>query len=188
LDTSLITANLASVKTLDASASTGGVVFDATASNATLTGGSGNDDLADGSGNDIISGGAGADTITGGSGNDSLDAGAGDDVVIASSVNTKDTIAGGDGTDTLSLAAMIATSTTEVTGTGVSGFEVLETTAGLTQDMLMIPNSSIAAVRLNTGTTVLQSAPAVTTATFKGAATYMDAPCLPSFQFVTTRR
>jgi len=91
-------ADMTALKTLNASANSGGVTYDATALNVTLTGGSGNDTLTDGAGNDVINGGAGNDTINGGNGNDNINAGDGNDTVVLSTVTKDESVDGGAGT------------------------------------------------------------------------------------------
>jgi Ca2+-binding RTX toxin-like protein len=143
----------ATAKTIDASAATGAVTAAAvSAISNTLTGGSGNDALTDAAGNDTISGGAGADTITGSTGNDSIDGGAGNDRVSVSGIDKYDVIKGGDDTDTLVLGAALAYSTTADTndGVGISGFETLELTAAVAQDMTALSGNSIKTVTVNT--------------------------------------
>ena len=134
--------NLASaLTTLDATANSGGVTFDASVAGTTLKGGSGNDDLAGAAGNDVITGGAGNDTLAMGAGGiDNVDGGAGDDSVTLTGLTKDDTVAGGAGTDTLITAAAIAyddeaTPTPIDVGVNISGFEVFRNTAALTQDM-----------------------------------------------------
>jgi len=128
--------------TLDASANTGGVTFDAAlAAGTTLMGGSGNDDLQGAGGNDVITGGAGDDTLAmGGGGIDHVDGGAGNDNVTLSGFTKDDTVSGGDGVDTLITGAAIAYDDEAVptpidAGVNISGFEVLRNTAAITQDM-----------------------------------------------------
>jgi Ca2+-binding RTX toxin-like protein len=125
------------VTTLDATGNSGGVTFNATASNTTLKGGTGNDVLSDGAGNDVITGGAGNDTLTGGAGNDNIDGGAGDDVAVVTGIDKDDTVTGGEGTDTLSMASGTAYSATVSDGSGISGFEVISNTgaAAMTQNI-----------------------------------------------------
>ena len=138
---------LANVTHLDASENSGGVTFDGAGAEMTISGGSGNDVLTEGSGNDVLTGNAGNDTLTGGTSNDHIDAGAGNDVVVASNIDENDTIAGGEGTDVLSLGAAVAYSTTNTDdGAGVTGFEVLSHSAGITQNMKALPNTDISAV------------------------------------------
>ncbi|NUH63772.1 DUF4214 domain-containing protein [Sulfitobacter sp. S0837] len=95
---------LTSVKTVDASASTGNVTVDVTgnandvtmtggAGVNTFTGGAGKDTIDGGEGNDVLVGGAGADVLIGGAGDDNLSGGAGADMLT-----------GGDGADTFTFA------------------------------------------------------------------------------------
>lgn len=95
---------LTSVKTVDASASTGNVTVDVTgnandvtmtggAGVNTFTGGAGKDTIDGGEGNDVLDGGAGADVLIGGAGDDNLSGGAGADMLT-----------GGEGADTFTFA------------------------------------------------------------------------------------
>jgi Ca2+-binding RTX toxin-like protein len=154
-------ADMTAVTSLDASDNSGGVTYDATASNTSLTGGSGNDTLTDGAGNDTIAGGAGDDTLTGGNGNDHIDGGAGNDVVVLSSVTKNDTVMGGDGADTLSLAAgttytASAGAVTAKAGANISGFEVISNSATLTQNMGGLGENSITTLAIGSGTATIQ--------------------------------
>jgi Ca2+-binding RTX toxin-like protein len=107
--------------------------------NDTIEGGAGNDTITGNGGNDTITGGAGNDTITTGAGNSNVDAGTGDDtVILASNLDSNDVINGGDGSDTLSIGAAVTASN----ATGVSGFEVLQDTGSITQDMVQFINNS----------------------------------------------
>jgi Ca2+-binding RTX toxin-like protein len=159
-------ADMAAVTTLDATGNSGGVTYNATASNATLKGGTGNDVLTDGAGNDVITGGAGNDTLTGGASNDNIDGGAGDDQIVLSAVTKDDTVTGGEGTDTLSLAAGTTYSATVSAGSGVSGFEVISNTGGatMTQNLSGLGTNAITTLSLGggTGTATIQEA-AITT-------------------------
>jgi len=161
--------SLTAVKTLDASKSTGGITYGATATHTTLTGGSGNDSLAGAAGNDVINGGAGNDTITAGAGNDSVDAGAGNDIAVLTAVTKDDTVLGGDGTDRLSIATAIAYTASSSTDDSVNikGFEALTTTAAITQNMVGLnANNTIATFVVGVaGTTVLQNTVGLTTVT-----------------------
>jgi len=163
-------ADMTAVTTLDATGNSGGVTYDATASNATLKGGSGNDTLTDGAGNDVITGGAGNDTLTGGASNDNIDGGAGDDTVVLATVTKDDTVTGGDGTDVLSLAAGTTYSATVSAGSGISGFEVIQNTTGatMTQNMSGLGTNAIDTLALGggTGTATIQEA-AITTVNTK---------------------
>jgi hypothetical protein len=138
------------VTTLNAANNAGGVNYNASASNATLTGGTGNDVLSDGAGNDVISGGAGNDTLTGGPGNDNIDGGAGDDVAVLSSVTVDDTVTGGEGTDTLSLAAGTTYTAVLSSGSGISGFETISNAGGaaVTQNMSGLGANTITTLAL----------------------------------------
>jgi len=134
--------NLATaLTTLDASANTGGVTFTASVAGTTLTGGAGNDGLTGAAGNDVISGGEGDDTLAmGAGGDDNVSGGAGNDTVTVTALTEDDTIDGGDGVDTLVIGAAIAyDDEAEPTpiddGVNISGFEVLRSTATLTQDL-----------------------------------------------------
>ncbi|MEC7187035.1 MAG: hypothetical protein VXW45_01175 [Pseudomonadota bacterium] len=140
--------------TLDASANTGGVTFtSALATGTTLTGGSGNDVLTGATGNDVITGGAGNDTLTITGGKDNLSGGAGDDTITATGADKNDTVAGGDGTDTIKLGSALAyddeSTPTVNDAANITGFEKLESTATLTQDMAAL--SGIVAVETESG-------------------------------------
>ena len=157
--------NLASeLTTLDASANTGGVTFLASVAGTTLTGGAGNDGLTGAAGNDVISGGAGSDTLAmGAGGDDNVSGGAGNDTVTVTALTEDDTIDGGDGTDTLVISAAIAYDDEAVPtpiddGVNISGFEVLRSTATLTQDLAALD-----------GIVALASASGVMTATEAGS-------------------
>ena len=157
--------NLATaLTTLDASANTGGVTFTASVAGTTLTGGAGNDGLTGAAGNDVISGGAGNDTLAmGAGGDDNVSGGAGDDTVTVTALTEDDTIDGGDGVDTLVISAAIAYDdeaqpTPIDDGVNISGFEVLRSTATLTQDLAALD-----------GIVALASASGVLTATEAGA-------------------
>jgi len=145
----IASADMTAVTTLDASENSGGVTYNATASNAALTGGSGNDTLTDGAGNDTIMGGAGNDALTGGTGNDHIDGGAGDDTITLSNVTENDTVTGGDGIDILALADGTTYSATESAGSGISGFEVIATAgAAMVQNMSGLGENSIATLAI----------------------------------------
>ena len=152
--------NLASeLTTLDASANSGGVTFDAGDAGTTLTGGAGNDALTGGTGNDVISGGAGDDSLVMVSGIDDIDGGAGNDTVTVAGLTEDDSIDGGDGVDTLIIGAAIAYDdealpTAIDDAVNISGFEVLRGTAALSQDMAAL-----------SGIVALQSTGGVLTAT-----------------------
>lgn len=118
------------ITTVDASANTGGVTFNAGASTAavTATGGSGNDVLNfanatatsvvtanGGAGNDIITGGAAADVLSGGEGNDILTGGA-----------NGDTLTGGAGDDVFDYNAL--------TDSGLTGGGTITTTVDTITD------------------------------------------------------
>lgn len=92
----------ANLATVSASAVTGAVTVDASASTAdmTMTGSlTGANTLTGGTGADTITGGTLADTLTGGNGNDTIDGGAGNDALNGGLGN--DTITGGIGNDTI---------------------------------------------------------------------------------------
>jgi len=154
------------VETLDASANTGGVTFDANVATGTsLTGGSGNDDLQGAGGNDTIMGGAGDDTLRMGSGGeDHLDGGAGNDTVYAGGATKLDTITGGDGVDTLVLDSALSYDAEAATpvndAANISGFEILSNAGSITQDMT--PLTGITTVVAAAGVATLTEA-AVTT-------------------------
>ncbi len=119
------------LKSIDASAATGGLTVGTVAgvTDLSITGGAGDDNITGSGNNATVMGGAGADTITAGGNNDVIDAGAGDDIVYTGGgLNEFDSVAGGAGTDTLALTSSITHSTTSTAtqaGTRISGFEVL---------------------------------------------------------------
>jgi len=151
-------ADMTALTTLNAADNSGGVTYNATASNATLTGGTGNDTLTDGAGNDTISGGAGADTLSGGAGNDSIDGGAGNDVVTVATATKDDIVTGGDGVDTLVLGTGTTYSATVSDGSGISGFEVISNAGDITQNMSGLGTNSIATLAIGSGTATIQEA------------------------------
>ncbi|MDC0933969.1 calcium-binding protein, partial [Gammaproteobacteria bacterium] len=145
--------DMTSLESLDASENSGGVTYNASATNVALTGGTGNDTLADGPGADTIMGGAGNDALTGGTGNDHIDGGAGNDTVtlssVAGSITKDDTVTGGDGVDTLVLAAGTTYTAEESAGSGISGFEVIATAgAAMVQNMSGLGENSIATLAI----------------------------------------
>ncbi|MDA9019555.1 Hint domain-containing protein [Flavimaricola sp.] len=123
-------------------------VFDASASNAPITGGygnAGNDSLVGGSGGDSLYGGADADSLSGGRGDDTLFGGDDADVFTVQSGDGADTVYGGEGgvdLDMLDLTGLtdgadVVMSGEEagtVSGAGstvdFSGIEVFDLTAG----------------------------------------------------------
>jgi len=151
--------NSSSLKTIDASASTGAFIMGAAigTSAVTLTGGAGNDTLIGSAGNDSISGGDGIDSIQLGSagGNDTLNGGGGNDTFIftdttfTNDLTSADVIIGGDGTDTLSFgnAAAGATATINLTTvgllTGVSGIERLVLSSTDTDQTLTVDDNIV---------------------------------------------
>lgn len=140
--------------TLDASTNSGGVTFtSALTTGTTLTGGSGNDVLTGATGNDVLTGGAGNDTLTITAGKDNLSGGAGDDIITATGADKDDTVAGGDGTDTIKLATALSyddeSTPTVNDAANITGFEKLESTATLTQDMAAL--SGVVAVETESG-------------------------------------
>lgn len=103
---------LATVATLDASASTANVSVAALTVASTITGGSGNDSLTGGANNDSITGGSGNDTLGGAAGIDNISGGDGDDSITGAGGN--DILSGGAGDDTFAdAAADLDTLTTE---------------------------------------------------------------------------
>jgi len=146
------------LKTIDASGSTAGVSVTAINSKTTITGGSGNDTLTGSSGNDTINAGAGNDSLVGSAGNDSLDAGAGTDTVSldGSTVDENDIISGGEGTDTLKLTVAIGYTTTTNTddGSGVTGFEKINLSGSVTQNMKALSGNTITGVTMATAGSV----------------------------------
>lgn len=109
--------------TVDASASTGTIAFDASGSvdigvaltftgaatvSSVITGGASSDSITGGTAADVLSGGAGNDTLTGAAGGDNLTGGAGNDILLGGSGNDNlegdvgnDSLTGGTGIDIL---------------------------------------------------------------------------------------
>lgn len=129
---------LTSVKTVDASASTGNVTVDVTgnANDVTMTGGAGVNTFTGGAGKDTIDGGEGNDVLVGGGGADVLIGGAGDDNLSGGA--GADMLTGGDGVDTFTFGAAgfaatdsngvnVDTITDFVTGTDKIAFDTLGT-------------------------------------------------------------
>lgn len=136
----------ASITSITGSGNADTLVGDASSS---IDGGAGSDTITGGSGNDTLIGGTGADTITTGGGSaDSVSGGTGNDIIVAT-LTAGNTIVGGDGTDVLSLAV----AATAATATGVSGFETLRDTAGITQDMALLLDNSTITTLSNAGVT-----------------------------------
>ncbi|MDD2546295.1 MAG: calcium-binding protein [Burkholderiaceae bacterium] len=136
---------------------TGGTAAD------TLNGGDGNDTISGGGGNDVITGGAGNDQITIAAGNVNVDGGAGNDNVIVTGVTSADTIVGGADTDTLSIAAMLSAGD----AVNISGFEIINASAAVLQDLVALTNSgnntiTTLGVSAATGTTSFSNAGAIT--------------------------
>lgn len=151
------------IKTYDASASTGNItVTGDNATSNTITGGAGNDTLEGAAGSDVVTGGAGNDQITGGAGNDHLDGGAGDDTIVLSAVTVDDTVSGGEGTDVLSLAAAVGYTATLNSGVGITGFETIKTTGSLTQDFLGLAGNTITKAVTGSNSTVTLRETAIT--------------------------
>ena len=170
---SVVTTGAITANVIDASGLTGSAVLTmgAAAVGVTSITGSGNSDtligdsassISGGAGNDVITGGAGNDTLLGGDGNDtittgggasdSVDGGSGNDT-IAATLTAGNTIAGGEGTDILSLAV----AGTAATASGVSGFETLRDTGGVTHDMAVFLDNSTFTKLQNAGVTSIFS-------------------------------
>ncbi|MFN5560982.1 MAG: beta strand repeat-containing protein, partial [Opitutaceae bacterium] len=138
--------------------------------NDTIATGGGADTVYAGAGNDSVTGGAGAeqifgedgnDTITSGAGADSIDGGAGNDrFVVDVNLTSADTIVGGADSDTLVIGQAI----TAADASQTSGFEILEASAGVSQDLFNL-------VMGNTLTGVQFTADAAMTFTNAGAST-----------------
>jgi len=124
------------ITSITGSANADTLVGDASSS---ISGGAGNDTITGGASNDTLLGGDGDDTITFAAGSDSVDAGAGADRVVINSgaLTALDTIVGGDGTDTLAYAALLAADDDASLTQAVSGFEVLEITAGASRTLTL---------------------------------------------------
>lgn len=130
--------NMAATATVNASTSTGAITFTGEASNTSLTftGGTGATTVTQSTtGTVAITTGAANDTVdvSGANSTGTISVGAGDDEVkvgASSNVTAADTITGGDGTDTITVTDTTINATTKTNlATGVSGFEVLKTTA-----------------------------------------------------------
>ena len=165
------------LETLDASANSGGVTFtSALATGTTLTGGSGNDVLTGAAGNDVITGGAGNDTLVITAGKDNLSGGAGDDIITATGADKNDTVAGGDGTDTIKLGSALSyddeSTPTVNDALNISGFEKLDSTATLSQDMAAL--SGIVAVETESGVLTATEASAIADYYAVAASTGLD--------------
>jgi len=137
-DLTVSASDMAATTAVNASTTTGKITFVAEAGTTsfTFTGGSGDTSLSGsstgvvnattGSGSDIIdlSGGASTATVIAGAGNDRVLVGAQANVTAADSIN------GGDGTDTIVISdATIDGTTKTALATGLTAFELLETTA-----------------------------------------------------------
>jgi Ca2+-binding RTX toxin-like protein len=171
--------------TVSITGSAGNDVLNGDANSAnTIRGGEGVDSIVGGSAADLLHGNDGADSIWGVSGNDSLIGGAGDDYIsvgntgntfvagnvtidggegndivnIGNTINVSDSIDGGTGTlDTLSMSVSLISSTTTVTG-----FEVLQLDAALTQNMaLFTSNTGWTQVNATTGANTINNASAL---------------------------
>ena len=137
-DLTISASDLAAAVTVNATAATGKISFtgETAATSTTFSGGAGATTVATASTGVIsITTGAADDVITlsGASSTATVNAGAGNDRVsigAASTVTAADAIAGGEGTDTLAVSDATINATTKTTlALGVSGFELLETTA-----------------------------------------------------------
>ncbi|MBM3874257.1 MAG: calcium-binding protein [Verrucomicrobia bacterium] len=129
--------------------------------NDTVYAGAGNDAVTGGAGNERIFGEDGNDTITSSTGNDSIDGGAGNDrIIVGTGLTSSDTIVGGEGTDTLVIGQAI----TAADASQTSGFEILEASASVSQDLFNL-------VMGNTLTGVQFTADADMTFTNAGAST-----------------
>ena len=127
----------------------------------TVYAGAGNDAVTGNAGNEQIFGEDGNDTITSSTGNDSIDGGAGNDrIIVDVNLTSSDTIVGGEGTDTLVIGQAI----TAADASQTSGFEVLEASATVNQDLFNL-------VMGNTLTGVQFTADADMTFTNAGAST-----------------
>jgi hypothetical protein len=137
-DLTISASDLAAAVTVNATAAAGKISFtgETAATSTTFSGGAGATTLATASTGVIsITTGAADDVITlsGASSTATVNAGAGNDRVsigAASTVTAADAIAGGEGTDTLAVSDATINATTRTTlALGVTGFELLETTA-----------------------------------------------------------
>ena len=138
------------IDTLDFTAETNSVTFNATAGTASAgsdsvrwtTSGMTLEQVLGGSGNDSLTGGAGNETLNGGTGNDLLNGGAGNNVYAFSNNWGSDTINSSSGTDTVDLSAV--TRNLSVTMWATAGPEVSDGTSAIHWSVNNIEN-------LNTG-------------------------------------
>jgi S-layer protein len=137
-DLTIAASDMAAAVKIDASTATGKVTYtgETAATSTTFTGGSGDTSVTTAStGVVIVTTGAGKDTVdvSGGNSTSAIDAGAGNDRVLvgaASNVTAADAIKGGADTDTIVVNdATINATTKTALALGVSGFELLESTA-----------------------------------------------------------
>jgi hypothetical protein len=137
-DLTIAASTLSATPTVNATTATGVINFTgATAATTTIfNGGTGATTVTTASTGIVkVTTGAGADTvdISGGNSTATIITGAGNDVVkvgAASNITALDSIAGGDGTDTIVITDATINATTKTTlALGVSGFEIVKTTA-----------------------------------------------------------
>ena len=142
--------DVSGIDTLDFTAETNSVTFNAAAGTASAgsdsvrwtTSGTILEQVLGGSGNDLLTGGAGNETLSGGTGNDLLNGGAGNNVYAFSNNWGSDTINSSSGTDTVDLSAV--TRNLSVTMWATAGPEVSDGTSAIHWSVNNIEN-------LNTG-------------------------------------
>jgi len=137
-DLTISASDLAATVSVNASTATGKITFtgETAATSTTFTGGSGATSFTSAStGAIIVTTGAAADTVdvSGSANTATISTGAGNDTVkvgASSNITAADVIAGGEGTDTITVSDATINATTKTNlALGVSGFEVVATTA-----------------------------------------------------------
>ena len=184
VQTGAITADIVNASGLTA---TTGTVFQASladATNASITGSSGNDSITSGAGNDTMIGGAGNDTLTAGAGNDDIRGGLGNDRIVfatAGNLTTADLVNGGEGTNTLVVTAAdlttnaaLPTSSNLAALSRVSNMSIVEVT-GIGADAASASvNVNRVASDITTVNTVAVTGATAATFTFNGGASNLN--------------
>ena len=144
------------------------ILYGATATASSITGGAGNDSITAGSGNDTILGGAGDDTIVAGSGNDSINGGDGNDTItMAGNLASGDVIDGGAGTeDTLLVSATIAAAAAST----VTNVEIISFSATASMAMSAFLNAGITTLGSTAGILTVTEAQTTLTSVILGEA------------------
>jgi hypothetical protein len=178
-DLTIGASDLAAAPTINASAATGKISFtgETGATTTTFTGGSGATTVTTATTGIVsITTGAGADVITlsGASSTATVNTGDGnDDVIIGAqaTVTAADAIVGGAGTDTITISDATINATTKTTlALGVSGFEVLATSAVAETTVDFNALSTYDVVTITTASTVTAQAAAAATPALAGLA------------------